>query len=207
MIILKGSPKGISVSIDDADFETGRAELIEKLEASRDFFKETSLEVFLTSNILTEAEVWSLQPVVQEVLRETEVIFLDHEPKMIPKKHSPLDELGDDEGITKFLRTTVQAGETVEYANNLVVIGDVEAGAKIVAGGNVFVMGGLYRTVHAGAEGRQDAVVVAMKLMPERLSIGEFSTYVKPNAIKRLFSNVPEIAYVMENSIKIEQYT
>ncbi len=207
MIILKGSPKGISVSIDDTDFETGRAELIEKLEASKEFFKEISLEVFLTSNILTEAEVWSLQPVVQEVLQDTEVIFLDHEPKMIPKKHSPLDELGDDEGITKFVRTTVQAGETIEYANHLVVIGDVEAGAKVVAGGNVFVLGGLFGTVHAGAEGKQNAVVVAMKLMPERLSIGEFSTYVKPNAIKRLFSNVPEIAYVMENSIKIEQYT
>ena len=40
MIILKGSPKGISVSVDDTDFETGRAELIEKLSASKEFFKD-----------------------------------------------------------------------------------------------------------------------------------------------------------------------
>lgn len=207
MIILKGSPKGISVSVDDTDFETGRKELANKLSASKEFFKEISLEVFLTSNSLTEAEVWELQPVVEEVLSDTEIIFLDHEPKMIPKKHSPLDELGNDEGVTKFVRKTVLAGEVVEYENNLVVIGDVEAGAKVVAGGNVFIMGALYGSVHAGATGKKDAVVVAMKLMPERLSIGELTTFVKPSAIKRLFSNVPEIAYVAENTIKIEQYT
>ena len=207
MIILKGSPKGISVSVDDTDFETGRKDLANKLSASKEFFKEISLEVFLTSNSLTEAEVWELQPVVREVLSETEIIFLDHEPKMIPKKHSPLDELGNDEGVTKFVRKTVLAGEVVEYENTLVVIGDVEGGAKVVAGGNVFIMGALYGSVHAGATGKQDAVVVAMKLMPERLSIGELTTFVKPNAIKRFFSNVPEIAYVAENTIKIEQYT
>jgi len=207
MIILKGSPKGISVSVDDTDFETGSKELAKKLSASKEFFKEISLEVFLTSNSLTEAEVWDLQPVVEEVLCDTEILFLDHEPKMIPKKHSPLDELGDDEGVTKFVRKTVLAGETVEYENNLVVIGDVEAGAKVIAGGNVFVLGALCGDAHAGASGKKDAVVVAMKLVPERLSIGGLSTFVKPNAIKRFFSNVPEIAYIAENTIKVEQYT
>lgn len=207
MIILKGSPKGISVSVDDTDFYTGREELIEKLSASKDFFKEISLEVFLTSNSLTEAEVFELQPVVREVLSETEITFLEEEPKMLPKKHSPLDELGLDEGITKFCRKTITAGEVVEYDQNLVVIGDVEAGAKIIAGGNVFVMGSLYGSVHAGADGRQGAAVVAMKLMPERLKIGEYSTFVKQSAMKKFFHSVPEIAYVYENTIKIEQYT
>lgn len=207
MIILKGSPKGISVSVDDTDFETGRKELMEKLAGSKDFFKNISLEVFLTSNSLTDVEVFSLQPAVQEALCETEVIFIDEEPKMLPKKHSPLDELDFDEGITKFCRKTVHAGETVEYEHNLVVIGDVEAGAKIVAGGSVFVLGALYGSVHAGKNGKNDAAIVAMKLMPERLVIDEFSAYVKQSTFKRLFQNVPEIAYVYENAIKIEQYT
>lgn len=207
MIILKGSPKGISVSVDDTDFNTGRAELAEKLSASQEFFRGIALEVFLTSNTLTEAEVYLLQPTVREALCETDVIFIETEPKMIPKKHSPLDELGNDEGITKFCRKTVKAGETVEYDNNLVVIGDVEAGAKISAGGNVFILGSLYGSVHAGAGGRRDAVVVAMKLMPEKLLISDLSVKVKQSAIKRLFSNIPEIAYAAGNTIKIEQYT
>ena len=86
MIILKGSPKGISVSVDDTDFDTGRAELVEKLSASKEFFKDIALEVFLTSNSLTEAEVYLLQPAVREALCETDVTFIETEPKMIPKK-------------------------------------------------------------------------------------------------------------------------
>jgi len=207
MILLKGSPKGILVSVDDTDFETGKKELLEKLLASKEFFKGITLEVYLTSNALTEAEVFLLQPVVEEALSDTQVVFIDEEPKMIPKKHSPLDALGADEGVTKFCRKTVKAGETVEYTDNLVVIGDVEAGAKIVAGGNVFILGALYGSVHAGAGGKKDAVVVAMKLMPQTLQISEYSTIVKQSAIKRLFFGVPEIAYVSQNAIKIEQYT
>lgn len=71
----------------------------------------------------------------------------------------------------------------------------------------MFVLGALYGSVHAGKNGKKDAAVVAMKLMPERLVIDEFSAYVKQSAFKRLFQNVPEIAYVYENAIKIEQYT
>lgn len=207
MIILKGSPKGILVSVDDTDFETGKKELFEKLSASKEFFKGIDLEVFLTSNTLTETEVFELQPEVIKALPETNINFIDHEPKMIPKKHSPLDDLDSDEGITRFLRKTVKTGETVEYDNNIVIIGDVEAGAKVVAGGNIFVLGTLFGTVHAGAGGKRDAAVVAMKLMPEALMISDLSVKVKQSTIKRIFSNVPEIAYVEQNSIKIEQYT
>lgn len=207
MIIVKGSPKGILVSVEDTDFDNGQKELYEKLSQSKEFFKGITLEVYLTSNVLTETEVFSLQPVVINALPETEIVFIDEEPKMIPKKHSPLDELDNDEGITKFLRKTVKSGETVEYDNNLVVIGDVEAGAKVVCGGNVFVLGSLLGSVHAGAGGRRDAAVVAMKLMPEKLLISDMTTEVSKSAIKRLFSNVPEIAYISGNAIKIEQYT
>ncbi|MBR4874241.1 MAG: hypothetical protein IKU87_00220 [Clostridia bacterium] len=207
MIILKGSPKGISVSVDDTDLETGKTELTEKLMQSKAFFDGVSLEVFLTSNSLTEMEVFDLQKTVSKVLCDTEITFIEYEPKMIPKKHSPLDELGSDEGITRFCRRTIKSGETVEYDNNLVVIGDVEVGAKIVAGGNVFVLGSLFGSVHAGAGGKKDAAIVAMKLMPEKLLIADFSTEIKQSTIKRLFSNVPEIAYISGNSIKVEQYT
>lgn len=207
MIILKGSPKGISLSVDDTDFDTGREELKEKLTQNKDFFKDAELSVYMTSNTLTEAEVFLLRETVQQVLEETTVCFIDSEPRMIPQQHSPLEDLEADEGITKFCRKTIKRGETVEYAENLVVIGDVEAGAKVIAGGNVFVLGALYGSVHAGAGGRRDAAVVAMKLMPERLMISDLSVKHKQSAIKRIFSNVPEIAYVSKNAIKIEQYT
>ena len=207
MITLKGSAKGISLSVDDVDFETGREDLIEKLAQNKEFFNGAAVRVYMTSNTLTEAEVFLLRETVERVLCDSAVSFIDSEPRMIPMQHSPLEDLAEDEGVTKFCRKTIRPGETVEYGENLVVIGDVEAGAKIIAGGNVFVLGALYGSVHAGAGGRKDAVVVAMKLMPEKLLIGDLSVKVKQSAIKRIFSGVPEIAYVSRNAIKIEQYT
>ncbi len=207
MILLKGSPKGISLFVNDTDFDTGREELKEKLTASKDFFKNADLSVYMTSNTLTEAEVFLMRETVEKVLAETNITFMDNEPRMVPMQHSPLEDLAADEGVTKFFRGTVHAGETVEYDENLVVIGDVESGAKVIAGGNVFVMGTLSGSVHAGAGGRRDAAVVAMKLMPEQLMISDLSIKRKQSTIKRLFSNVPEIAYVAKNAIKIEQYT
>ena len=147
MITLKGSPKGIMITIEEADFKTACVELPEKLQSSAEFFNEETLEVFLTSTTLTEAEVFELRPIVCEVLSNTQVIFIETPPKMLPKQHSPLDDFGSDEGITKFVRTTVAQGETVEYENNLIIIGDVERGACVKCSGNLFVIGEISTTV------------------------------------------------------------
>ena len=207
MITLKGSPKGIMISIDDVSYETGRQELEEKLIVSRDFFKGTEVSIFLSSNTLTEAEVFFLRDTVVRVLADSVVTFIESAPKMLPKTHSDLEDLAEDESVTKFVRKTVKSGETVKSKYSLVVIGDVEEGATVEADGSVIVLGKLAGTVCAGKNGKRDSVVVAMRLMPEKLSICELSVSVKKNVLKKLYSTKPEIAYVYKSTIKVEQYT
>lgn len=203
MITLKGSPKGIMITIEEADFATACVELPAKLRDSAAFFNEETLEVFLTSTSLTEAEVFELRPIVCESLSNTHVIFIETPPKLLPKQHSILDDLGNDEGITKFIRTKVTEGETIEYDNNLIIIGDVERGACVKCAKNLFVLGALYGAAYVTDPA---AVVVAMKLMPEHLEIAGFSTTVTKSALKK-FLSAPEIAYLAGSDIKIEQYT
>ncbi len=207
MITLKGSPKGIMITIDEADFNKASQELKEKIAESADFFNEETLEVFLTSPVLTAAEVYSLRPFVTEGLKNTHVVFIEKVPKLLPKQHSALDDLADDEGITKFVRTTVKSGKTLEASHNIVIIGDVEQGAKVCAGGNIFVMGSLFGMAHAGYNGKTDSVIVAMKLMAEELNIASASCTVKVKPLKKLLPGVPEIAYLHGEKIQIEQYT
>ncbi len=203
MVTLKGSPKGIMILIEDATSDVAPKELREKLTECASFFKEESLDVFMTSTSLTDVEVYELQGIVSEVLCGTKVSFIDHIPKMLPKQHSALDDLGDDEGITKFIRTKITTGEKIEYENNIIIIGDVEKGAEIISGGNVFVMGTLLGSVTVT---NPACVVVAMKLMAENIKIGDLETKVSKNALKKLLS-VPEIAYFTGTEIKIEQYS
>lgn len=200
---MKGTPKGIMMMIDEENIDIAREELAKKLTECAGFFNEESLEVFLTSTTLTEAEVYSLRTLVEVSLLNTKVIFIETPPKLLPKQHSPLDDLMQDEGVTKFVRKTVLSGEVLEYEKNIIIIGDVEKGAKVKAGGNVFVMGELLGAVTVS---NPASVVVAMKLLPEYIDIADVRTFVKANAFKKVFS-APEIAYRAGNEIKIEQYT
>ena len=207
MVTLKGSPKGIMIMVEESQLNLAEAELIAKLSESAEFFNEDSLEVFLTSSLLTEAEVYSLRPVVEKGLKNTKVVFIEEPPRLLPKQHSPLDDLEQNEGITKFVRTTVKSGEALEYENNIIIIGDVEKGARVRAGGNIFVLGSLFGEACAGKDGKKDAVIVAMRLMAEKIGIGEILTTPKTSPLKKFLPGVPEIAYALNGEIKIEQYT
>ena len=207
MVTLKGSPKGIMILIDEQDINIAAKELEEKLVLSRDFFNEESLEVFLTSTTLTDAEVFSLRQIVCDSLLNTQVVFIEHTPKLLPKQHSPLDDLADDEGITKFVRMTVKSGEVLETPHNLIIIGDVEKGAVVCSDANIFVLGTLLGKAHAGKGGKKDSVIVAMRLLAEEIAISDTVAEVKSSALKKFLPGTPEIAYILDNDIKIEQYT
>ena len=53
------------------------------------------------------------------------------------------------------------------------ILGDVNPGAEVIAGGNVIVWGKLRGMVHAGADGKIDAVICALELSPTQLRIGD----------------------------------
>jgi len=86
------------------------------------------------------------------------------------------DEAGGEElpaeGGAVLVRRTLRSGQTVRHTGHVVVVGDVNPGAEIIAGGDVVVWGRLRGTVHAGAGGDDDAVVCALVLAPTQLRIG-----------------------------------
>jgi len=71
-----------------------------------------------------------------------------------------------------FVQRTLRSGHKVHFPGHVVVLGDVNPGAEIVAGGNVIVWGRLRGTVHAGASGQDTARVCALDLAPTQLRIG-----------------------------------
>ena len=69
------------------------------------------------------------------------------------------------------VQRTLRSGFKVSYQGHVVVIGDVNPGAEIVAGGSVVVWGRLRGSVHAGADGEVEACVCALCLEPTQLRI------------------------------------
>jgi septum site-determining protein MinC len=71
------------------------------------------------------------------------------------------------------LRETIRSGRSIYHEGHVVVIGDVNPGAEIIAGGDVVVWGKLRGLVHAGALGDKSAVICALELIPTQLRIAD----------------------------------
>ncbi|MCL6478521.1 MAG: septum site-determining protein MinC [Peptococcaceae bacterium] len=115
----------------------------------------------------------------------------------------PSDDVEGDEN-TILIRRTLRSGQKFYYNGNVVIMGDVNPGAEVVATGNVIVMGQLRGLVHAGAEGDESAAVMAFRLLPTQLRIANHITRPPDNEV--LEGNVPEIARIKNGVVTIESY-
>lgn len=217
-IIFKATVNGLLLIMkEEDDFSSVLEQLERKLDSAGRFFKGASINVRyrgkklsleeekIISNLMTErtgAQIISFEedPVQntdpQENIRET--FQLGTNMRTIYFK-------GIDEGITKFHKGTVRSGQLISFEGNVVIIGDVNPGGEVVASGNVVVVGSLRGSVHAGADGNKDAVVVALNLQPSLLRIADVITR-PPDESQNVTSYIPEIAYVKDNLIYIDTF-
>jgi septum site-determining protein MinC len=98
---------------------------------------------------------------------------------------------------------TVRSGRTVRSFGHVVIFGDVNPGAQIVADGSVIVWGRLRGMVHAGANGDEKAIVCALDLTPTQLRIANYIT-VSPEEKRRKAR--PEVAMVRQGRIVAEAW-
>lgn len=63
---------------------------------------------------------------------------------------------------------------TMRSDGHLILLGTAEAGAELIAVGNIIVIGGLYGTAHAGCNGHNGSYILAMDMKPECLKIAAF---------------------------------
>ncbi len=74
---------------------------------------------------------------------------------------------------TLYLRKTIRSGQSISSDGNIIVIGDVNPGAEIIAKGDITVWGILGGIAHAGSDGNNYAKIRALKLNPVQIRIGE----------------------------------
>jgi septum site-determining protein MinC len=103
------------------------------------------------------------------------------------------------------IRRTVRSGQVIRHAGTVVVIGDVNPGAEVIAEGDVIVWGKLRGVVHAGASGAENAMVGALILAPTQLRIGGYIARAPDE--KRASSWPAEIARVRDGQIIVEPWS
>jgi septum site-determining protein MinC len=104
---------------------------------------------------------------------------------------------------TLFLRRTVRSGQAIHHHSNIVVLGDVNPGAEIIAGGDIIVWGVLRGMVHAGYPDNTKAVVCSLLLAPVQLRIAHLLSR-PPDGVE--VQPRPEVASIRDGQIVVEAW-
>lgn len=94
----------------------------------------------------------------------------------LQQKHSeqvPTDTVTHYDNSGMFYKGTLRSGQTLEAKDSLVMIGDVNPGATVIAGGNIVIIGTLKGSVAAGSNGNTNAFVMALSMDPIQIQIGD----------------------------------
>ncbi len=138
------------------------------------------------------------QPVVPESPIDPPIV-LETASTAMPLESAPADD--PEAGLVA--RRTLRSGQQLRHPGSITVIGDVNPGAEIVAGGDIVVWGKLRGTVHAGAMGNETAVICALDLAPTQLRIAQ---YIARSPEGRRRKPVPEVARVRDGKIVAESW-
>lgn len=106
-------------------------------------------------------------------------------------------------GNALLLKETLRSGRAVYHEGHIVIIGDVNPGAEVVAHGDIIVWGKLRGLVHAGAMGERTAAVYALDLSPTQLRIAD-QIAITPKSNKH--HPMPEMAMIRDNQIVAEAW-
>jgi len=101
---------------------------------------------------------------------------------------------------TLYHRGTLRGGQALHNLGNIIVIGDVNPGAELIASGDIVVFGALRGVAHAGAQGDRGARVIALELAPTQLRI---ATCIALDAEPVRAGRGPEHAYIIDDRIAI----
>jgi len=187
-IQIKGLRDGLLVSLDDAPWEEQRLALLAQVDDQPGFFQGARLALDVASQVLHVNELVELRDQLSErgiflwaVISESPTTEATAQllglatrvskPRPEESRQFSVEDLGEETAL--FLNRTLRSGTRIEFAGHVVVLGDVNPGAEIVADGNVIIWGRLRGMVHAGAKGNRKAVICGLDLSPTQLRIAE----------------------------------
>lgn len=216
-IVLKLYKDGMVVFVNqEMPFEKLKRAIREKFENSGSFFQGVEPNVGFKGVALTALQKEELIKTLSEILK-AEVTLWENPSVLEKTTEEKIKDAQSAEQIisnalkidvenqyTKFYNKTMRSGQLLESEGHIVIIGDINPGAEVVAAGNIFVMGNVKGTVHAGAKGNREAVVVGLNLSPTQLRIADIITRSPDGDVKRKLN--PEIAYIKDNGIIIEDF-
>ena len=224
IVELKGFRDGLHLIIDSqANLEEIIPRIEKRMEKLGDSLAGTGVTINLGGGSMDFQELSRLERLLQDTYR-LEIKQLIGKPDDIPRtqedspiagapalhKATPQSSeyiLPAEEEKTLFIRQTLRSGQVERFLEgNVVILGDVNPGAEVIAARDIIVLGTLRGIAHAGALGDITSVIIALSLVPTQLRIARFIS--RPPSNQRPQGDKVEFARIRGNAaVVVEEFT
>ena len=217
-IEVKGIKNGILIELSDGDWEEREDTLLKHIDQNLAFFEGARLVIDVGNRALKSPALSALRnslsdrdvklyailsesPVTERASQDLGLLIKIDQSSPVPEKQ-PINSTIEGENAV-FIKRTLRSGHKVKHPGHIIVLGDVNPGAELVAGGNIIVWGRLRGVVHAGAMGDTGAVVCSLDLSPTQLRIADKISVSPPKKGKAR----PEIARLENGQVTARDWS
>lgn len=224
MVVIKGVQDGLLILLDaNEEWRAVTGELAARIDEKGDFFAGARVTVDFGERPVPKYDLSGLKALLERRDLKLVVVQSDSETTIgaahaldirVATTRKPVDESGiltgdipispEEEGTPGvMIKHTLRSGRTVKSQGHVVIYGDVNPGAEVIAVGDVVVWGKLRGNVHAGADGDESAIVCALDMTPTQLRIAGLITVSPPG---KQAKTGPEVALIRDYQIIVEAW-
>lgn len=167
--------------------------LKKKMEDLKNLYKDEKTPISVTGKVLKNTEIEEVEKIISEILD----VKINFESPQILGLHGIKKAFSKEieSSETKFIRGSLRSGQKEEYEGSIVILGDVNGGAEVIASENIVVLGSLRGLAHAGAKGNKQAMIAANQIDCPQIRISNIIKEIE----KKENEKVKTYAYINEN--------
>ena len=159
--------------------------LNKKIPALKKLYKTEKTPITVIGKVLKNKEINEIKKIIQENI-DVEINF--DSPKVLGLhgiKKVFEKEIQNSE--TKFHKGSLRSGQKIEFEGSLVVLGDVNAGAEVIAGENIVILGVLRGLAHAGAKGNKKAIIASNEMDCPQIRIANIVKEIEKDELEECY--------------------
>ncbi len=215
--MIKGTGEGLVISFQKSAWKEMQSDLLERIDSNTAFFQKArialevgeakikSAELGKLRDILSQKEItlWAVLSTSDTTINAAQLLGIQTQLGIKKGKTEKKNATSFEGEAAVWVERTMRAGYRIETRSHVILMGDLNPGAEIVSGGNVFIWGRANGAIHAGAEGDRSAKVYALELKPTQLRIADIMAAPFASKIK----SQSEVASIEGDQIKINSWS
>ncbi|HHU70599.1 MAG TPA: septum site-determining protein MinC [Clostridiales bacterium] len=208
-VVIKGNKYGIIVVLNpDEKFDKLKEILARKFRESSDFFKNAKMAITFEGRKLSNDEEKEILDIIAKNSDMQIICVIDNDEEREENFRKTLEEklMEVSNNTGQFYKGILRSGASLEFETSVVIIGDVNNGARVVSKGNIIVLGSLKGTAIAGVTGNTNSFVIALDMRPTQIRIADTIARSPDKPVKEE-SKDAKIAFLEDGNIYIEPLT